>query len=139
MRADHQRSEVTGSRALCNHRLQLQHWQISCNLLVVDCQLNFFPCRQAYFESLSPGEQLDLRVAPPDPKSYTFQTTGESDTVMVLFGDDGGNETTVAADDDSGIDRNARFKVDLESGKQYVLRVRLYYAEGEGDVGVLYQ
>jgi hypothetical protein len=39
----------------------------------------------AYFQELAAGEQLNLRVKPAESKSYTFQTTGKADTVMVLF------------------------------------------------------
>ena len=41
--------------------------------------------KTAYFQTFKAGEQLDLRVMPAESKSYTFQTTGESDTVMVLM------------------------------------------------------
>ena len=45
---------------------------------------------------------------------------------------------TLAADDDSGMDKNAMFHVALEAGKTYILRVRLYYNAKEGDIGILY-
>ena len=38
-----------------------------------------------YMTSISPGQQVDLRIEPPQSKTYTIQTTGESDTVMALF------------------------------------------------------
>jgi hypothetical protein len=69
-----------------------------------------------------------LQVKPDASRKYRFRTTGKSDTVMVLFQDDGsGNERQIAADDDSGYDRNAEFSLPLERGVRYVLRVRLYY------------
>jgi hypothetical protein len=58
--------------------------------------------------------------------------------VMVLFKKSGDKLEQVKADDDSGMDRNAQFAVDLEAGQEYILRVRLYYASDKGNVGVLY-
>lgn len=86
---------------------------------------------------LAPGEQLNLNVEPADTRQYTFRTFGASDTVMVLFEDQGGTLRYVTADDDSGEDRNAEFRTKLFKGKRYVLRVRLYYSDRPGETAVM--
>ena len=59
---------------------------------------------------------------------------------MVLFEDDGtGNERQIAADDDSGYEKNAQFSLPLQRGVRYVLRVRLYYKTDSSTFGVLYE
>jgi hypothetical protein len=80
------------------------------------------------------------QVIPDESRWYRFRTTGSSDTVMVLFEDDGkGNERQIAADDDSGYERNAEISLPLERGVRYVLRVRLYYKDKAATFGVVYE
>lgn len=86
---------------------------------------------------IGPGEQMNFRVRPRYTRNYTFQTFGESDTVMVLFERIAGQASYIAADDDSGYDRNALFTVRLYRGREYVLRVRLYYSRISGETAVL--
>jgi hypothetical protein len=78
----------------------------------------------------APGE-IDLFkfVAPSDGK-YRVQTTGQTDTVMGLYGPDS-LSTLVAEDDDSGYAYNARIATWLSAGTYYV-RVRHYGASGTG-------
>lgn len=82
-------------------------------------------------------------MTPDESRWYRFRTTGNSDTVMVLFedggGGGGGEERQVAADDDSGYERNAEFSLPLQRGVRYVLRVRLYYKDQAATFGVLYE
>ncbi len=82
---------------------------------------------------LAPAEQKDFSIRPTQTRWYTIQTFGGSDTVVVLFEDRDGDLKYVQGDDDSGTERNARIEVRLESGRRYVLRIRLYlnYAGGE--------
>lgn len=87
--------------------------------------------------SLMPGEQKDFAVIPDHSRDYTFSTFGRSDTVMVLFEDIDGDPVYVKGDDDSGFNRNARFKVRLIKGRKYKLRIRLYYNWAEGDAVVM--
>ena len=91
-----------------------------------------------YSAQLAPAEQANLRIQPPSDGTYTFQTIGKADTVMVLFDASVDPLVSIAADDDSGIDSNAQFQVALQAGKEYILRVRLYYTEDSARFGVQY-
>lgn len=86
---------------------------------------------------LTPGEQKDFSIKPTATRDYNIQTFGVSDTVMVLFEKDGGELRYLTGDDDSGTDRNAFINEKLFSGKSYVLRVRLYYADRAGETAVM--
>lgn len=87
--------------------------------------------------AIQPGEQKDFAVIPENSRDYTFSTFGRSDTVMVLFEDINGDPVYMKGDDDSGFNRNARFKVRLIKGRKYLLRTRLYYNWAEGDTVVM--
>ena len=87
--------------------------------------------------SIAAGQQVDFDVQLSGTRNYTFETVGDSDTVMVLFEKVAGALRFRAGDDDSGEDRNARFRVKLFAGRTYVLRIRLYYAWAAGDTAVL--
>ncbi len=82
---------------------------------------------------LDPAEQENLVIKPTATRTYTIQTFGRSDTVMVLFEDQNGDLKFVAGDDDSGTNLNSRIRVRLYQGRRYILRIRLYlnYATGE--------
>jgi hypothetical protein len=86
---------------------------------------------------LGPGEQRNFRIEPDATRDYTIQTFGVSDTVLVLFERAGNQLRYLAGDDDSGEDRNARLHVRLRPGRQYVLRVRLYYADRRDETAVM--
>lgn len=83
------------------------------------------------------GEQRNFIVAPQETRYYEFQTFGTSDSVMVLFEDDNGQLRYRTADDDSGQDTNAYFRIKLIKGHKYVLRVRLYYSDRPGETAVM--
>jgi hypothetical protein len=85
---------------------------------------------------IGPGEQVNYRVRPRFTRDYTIQTFGESDTVVVLFELIDGEPWFVDGDDDGGADRNARLRLRLYRGREYVLRVRLYYARVAGETAV---
>jgi hypothetical protein len=87
--------------------------------------------------SLNPGEQRNFVIRPTATRYYNIATFGISDTVMVLFEDDNGNLRYMTGDDDSGVDRNAQIRVRLQSGRKYVLRLRLYYADRTGDTAIM--
>jgi len=87
--------------------------------------------------SLEPGEQKDFNVIPDESRYYRFQTFGQSDTVMVLFEEIDGKFRYVKGDDDSGLDRNASFRVRLARGRNYQLRIRLYFSYASGDTAVM--
>lgn len=86
---------------------------------------------------LTPGEQKDFAIKPTATRNYNIQTFGISDTVIVLFEKDGDNLRFISGDDDSGTDSNAFLNEKLFSGKSYVLRVRLYYADRAGETAVM--
>jgi hypothetical protein len=87
--------------------------------------------------NIVPGEQKDLHFTPPENRNYTFQTFGDSDTVMVLFEEDGTQLHYIAGDDDSGFDRNAVIRVRLIDGRKYRLKIRLYYTTASGHPSVM--
>ena len=87
--------------------------------------------------SISAGQQVNFGIVAPTSREYRFRTFGDSDTVMVLFEDDDGNQHYIKGDDDSGSDRNASFQVRLIKGRHYVLRLRLYYKFSSGDTVLL--
>jgi len=88
--------------------------------------------------SLRPGEQTDFTLTPQGTRRYSIGTFGASDTVIVLFENVGGELRYVAGDDDGGEDRNALIEAKLFQGRQYVLRVRLYYSWASGESAVMY-
>ncbi len=87
---------------------------------------------------VQPGQQRDLRLVPQATRYYEMRTFGTSDTVMVLFEDMDGEMRYRGADDDSGEDRNSYMRIRLVKGRQYVLRLRLYYADRAGETAVMW-
>ena len=66
--------------------------------------------------------------------SNTIETSGNSDTVIALFGpDDASNQ--LAFNDDGGANLNSRIVLNLSSGS-YVVRVRLFSANATGDYAI---
>ena len=70
---------------------------------------------------VNPGEQFRLPFRVATAGEYLIGTAGEVDTVCVLFED--GEQ--IAADDDSGADRNAEVRQELRPGRFYELVARL--------------
>jgi hypothetical protein len=87
--------------------------------------------------ALAAGEQRNYIIRPNATRYYEIRTFGTSDTVMVLFEDDNGALRYQTGDDDSGEDRNASIHIKLMSGRKYVLRIRLYYADRTGETTVM--
>ena len=87
--------------------------------------------------AILPGEQRDFVLRPTATRQYTLQTFGASDTVMVLFERADGQLRYLAGDDDSGEDRNATLQLKLFQGREYVVRVRLYFSQGSGETAVM--
>jgi hypothetical protein len=87
--------------------------------------------------TLKSGQQIDFSVSPTISRPYVMQTFGEADTVMALFEQKPSGAVQLAADNDSGIDRNARITMPLTKGKQYTLRVRLNVATASGEAAVM--
>lgn len=86
---------------------------------------------------LKPGEQANFSFTPEATRTYKFQTFGETDTVMVLFEHVDGEPRFRAGDDDSGLERNASITEKLYTGREYIIRVRLYWAYSEGESAVM--
>ncbi|MBG9733883.1 M12 family metallopeptidase [Paenibacillus alvei] len=84
------------------------------------------------------GEQKDFIIKPNDTRKYNIATFGTSDSVIVLFEEGVDEVLYVAGDDDSGEDHNANINVELYKGKSYILRVRVYYSERQGEISVMY-
>lgn len=92
--------------------------------------LQFYPALEATMPELrvlqpamldiQPTEQKNLAIVPQGTRTYDIRTFGESDTVIVLFEDDGGTLRYVDGDDDSGTSLNAHLRVRLIKGKRYV-------------------
>ncbi len=87
--------------------------------------------------SIAPGEQVDFAINPLTSRKYTLQTFGRMDTVMVLFEMRNGTPEYIGADDDSGLDYNAKIVTRLHRGRQYVVRTRLYYAMDQGNCALM--
>lgn len=87
--------------------------------------------------SITPGEQKNFLIRPEATRRYNIQTFGAADTVMVLFEKVAGELRYQTGDDDSGSARNASIQPKLFQGREYVLRVRLYYSGGAGKTAVM--
>ncbi len=87
--------------------------------------------------SIIPGQQKNFVVYPDSSRDYNFRTFGNSDTVMVLFEQDGDDLHYLEGDDDSGTDRNAHFTVRLLKDRKYLLKIRLYYNFSSGNTAVM--
>lgn len=109
----------------------------------------FYPVLEKKFPELKPlvsqvlsikqGEQKNFQITPSSSREYNFRTFGDSDTVMVLFEDDGKDDLHyVKGDDDSGTNLNAQFKVRLIKNRKYLLKIRLYYKNSAGNTAVMF-
>ena len=87
--------------------------------------------------AIAPGQQRNFRIQPDATRYYNIQTFGVSGLVVVLFEDVNGQLRYLSGDDDSGEDRNASLRVRLRKGREYVLRVRLFYADRSGETAVM--
>jgi tyrosinase len=65
---------------------------------------------------------------------YTVETEGTTDVFLTLFGPDS-QSTELASDDDSGIGRNSRIRMELAPG-EYFAAVRHYSAFGTGPYSI---
>jgi len=86
---------------------------------------------------LAAGQQVDFTIQPTESRRYRIATYGASDTLLALFEDVDGTARFVAADDDSGQDRNASIRHKLFAGRKYHVRLRLYYPGQTGKTSVM--
>lgn len=98
-------------------------------------RVEFPPLRpyEAHQIRIGAGEQLDFVIEPDFTRDYTIQTFGQMDTVMVLFEEINGEPEFVDGDDDGGWSYNAKIEHRLFKDRRYFLRLRLYYADVEGE------
>ena len=87
---------------------------------------------------LSAGQQVDYSIKPASSRKYTIETKGASDTLLVLFEQVDGEPRFIAGDDDSGEDRNASITYKLFKGRNYIVRLRLYYPGQSGRTSLMY-
>src|SRR5262245_49179817 len=93
---------------------------------------------QAVATDLAAGQQVDFAIRPTSSRKYTIETKGASDTLLVLFEDVNSEPRYLAGDDDSGEDRNASITYKLFQGRNYIVRLRLYYPGKSGKTSVMY-
>lgn len=86
--------------------------------------------------SLGAGEQRDFTFIPEETRTYDIATSGESDTVMVLFELKNKKRIQLAANDDSAQDFNSNISWELTKGNRYVISIRLYHEWVKGDTTV---
>jgi len=87
---------------------------------------------------LAPGQQVDFTLDVAETRVYTIATFGQSDTMLGLFERVGADLRFVAGDDDAGEDRNALIKHRLFKGREYVVRLRCYYAQRSATTALMY-
>ncbi len=83
------------------------------------------------------GQQSDFIFTPPSTKKYTFQTVGELDTVMVISEQSETENYYLAGDDDSGFEKNAKIKLSLIKGRNYLINVRVVFAPSEQNGSII--
>ena len=81
---------------------------------------------------VKPSQQKNFTFKPTRSRKYTIETFGAMDMVMVLFEKTTSGEIYLAGDDDSGKDYNAKINMRLIKGREYIIRLRLFYAGEEG-------
>jgi len=86
---------------------------------------------------LQAGDQVDFIIKPGRSRKYRMQTFGRVDTLLVLFEKSGEENLYLSADDDGGYRTNARIKYRLHKGREYILRLRFYYGDEDGETAVL--
>lgn len=82
--------------------------------------------------NIKAGEQMNFTFKPTRSRKYKIETFGEMDTVMVLFEKNGSEEIYLAGDDDSGTDFNSKIHMRLIKGREYIIRVRLFFSGLDG-------
>jgi hypothetical protein len=93
---------------------------------------------QSVSVDLAAGEQVDVIIQPTVSRKYTIATKGASDTLLTLFEEIAKQPRYLAADDDSGQDRNASITYKLFAGRRYHVRLRLYYPGQSGTTSLMY-
>jgi hypothetical protein len=110
--------------------------------------LKWYPPLQASLATLQPfqpavlelaaGQQVDFSIKATASRKYKIETKGASDTLLVLFEDINGVPRYLTGDDDSGEERNASIAYKLFQGRNYIVRLRLFYPGLSGSASVMY-
>ncbi|WP_111709991.1 M12 family metallopeptidase [Lutibacter citreus] len=87
--------------------------------------------------SLANGEQANFVFIPEETRTYTIQTFGFMDTVMVLSEVVDGENEYISGDDDSGEDRNSHINLKLLKNKKYIINLKLYYKTSAGNTCIM--
>jgi hypothetical protein len=78
----------------------------------------------SYIVNITSSRQLVyFRFTPTSSGTYTFSSSGSSDTLGTLYS---ASQTIIASDDDSGTDLNFRISRSLTANTTYYLVARLY-------------
>ncbi len=93
---------------------------------------------QAATVDLAAGQQLDFAIKPAESRNFSIETKGASDTLLALFEEIDGESRFLAGDDDSGEDRNANIHYKLFKGRNYIVRLRLYYPGQSGKTSLMF-
>ena len=80
--------------------------------------------------NVADGQQANFEFAPTATRKYKVQTFGTCDTLIAMFENVAGQWRYLAADDDSGEDRNALIRTRLRQGRRYAIRVRQKFSAG---------
>ena len=92
---------------------------------------------QSVLLKISAAEQRNFTIKPQETRYYNFQTFGTSDSIMVLFEEENGELHFRTADDDSGQESNAYFKIKLIKDHKYILRIRMYFIDRPQETAVM--
>ena len=87
--------------------------------------------------SLANGEQINFEFVPDETRTYTIQTFGFMDTIMVLSEVIDNENEYLSGDDDSGEERNSYIKQKLVKNKKYLVNIRLYFKTSSGNTCVM--
>ncbi|PWJ57351.1 astacin (peptidase family M12A) [Dyadobacter jejuensis] len=87
--------------------------------------------------NIEAGGQKNFIFKPKISKRYKIETFGQMDTVMVLLERTATDDIYMAGDDDSGTWFNSKLHIRLIKGREYVIRLRLYYAESHGSGSIM--
>ena len=82
-------------------------------------------------------EQQNYIFQPQKTKTYTIQTIGELDTVMVLNEKIGKEIIYMAGDDNSGTNNNALISAKLLKGKTYIIKLKVYYKKPKAKTALM--
>ncbi|MES2881841.1 MAG: M12 family metallopeptidase, partial [Bacteroidota bacterium] len=82
-------------------------------------------------------EQQNYIFRPTKTKTYTIQTIGRLDTVMVLNEKIGKEIMYMAGDDNSGTDDNALITAKLSKGKTYIIKIKVYYKKPKAKTALM--